>query len=182
MTKIEFLIIPLFSPLVFGCSTSATAEDSEVGNRYVQFGYFTAFPDLRQIISINKWGKELYYSSSDVPEVLISCANENYKICLYADNGNLAFVVPDGEIKKGDRWSMQGYEFELVESFESNSIIDARLPTTPKDWMRFQYYGGAIKAFSYGDKKSTAECPYCFDARITYVWSGSDSWWREPYD
>lgn len=158
-----------------GCQSSQQIAASEIDR---DLGNFAEIPSGWQAQNVHQHGDEFHYGYGDVPDKINRCRDKRYEICLYVRN-QLAFVVPVGALQAGQTWSEFGYSFSVAKIVIDTAYIDVRLPDPVNDWMRFFYKDGAVFGFSYGTPVTRERCENCFDARITYVWTG-DGGFRLP--
>ncbi len=169
----NILAILLMALHLLGCQSAKSLSTLSGRDNSRLVGYFVNIPTMTQVLSIDQHGEELFYGISDVPTRIIQCNDPQFVICAHAENKNMAFVVPTGEIRNEDNWTYLDYSFKVVEVLEGIFYIDVQLPTQINDSMRFFYRSGSVLGFAYGTHDDS--CSKCFNARITYLWSGNDS-------
>lgn len=168
----------LFIAFFLGISCTSGMQSNAVEasqTDYIFHGAFISLPNGRQYQSVSSTSDGLALGLGDTAVELNDCSTQEFPLCYYSDDTGHYFAVPNRSLNTGDQWTFRDREFTAVASIGEIKFIDVRSTALQEDMLRFIYTNGSVKAFMWGDLIENEECYECFDPRVTYVWTGENS-------
>lgn len=160
--------------LIFGCVSSAQSDANGASGdaSYEFYGAFISLPEGARYLDVSRADRGLILGQGDVGQRLLECISPEYSLCYYTEDEFLTFVIPAGSLTVGQEWVFRDHKFKIQSALSEVYLIDVRPLVDPSEGLRFVFANGSINAFMFGSWRERADCPDCFNPRITYVWTG----------